>query len=299
MTFFKRFLSTLVCAGLLTACNGQPDTRGEDNQRALRLERSQIPAISVQLWSVNHTLKKDFKGTLEAISAMGFDAVEFAGDFGPYHDDPQGLKRYLKSLDLQVSGAHVKMRELTDEKFEQTVTFYQQLGSPMLIVPSDKRAEQAETIEAFVTELNKVSAKMRAKGMRFGFHNHDRELVPYKNSTYWDYIAANTAEDFVLQLDVGWAEYSGKDPVAYINRYPNRTITTHFKAKYPAGTYNKKPLIGQDITDWPAVIYANVKKGGTQWLVLEQEEYPDGLTQLEAVQVSKKGLDNIITQLTN
>ncbi|QPB83315.1 TIM barrel protein [Pseudoalteromonas rubra] len=299
MTFFKRFLSTLVCAGLLTACNGQLDTRDEDNQAVLRLERSQIPAISVQLWSVNHTLKKDFKGTLEAISAMGFDAVEFAGDFGPYDNDPQGLKRYLESLGLEVSGAHVKMRDLTDDKFEKTVAFYQQLGSPMIIVPSDKRAEQAETIESFVAELNKVTIKMRDKGMRFGFHNHDRELVPYKNNTYWDYIAANTPEDFVLQLDVGWAQYAGKNPVAYINRYPNRTITTHFKAKYPATVTNKKPLIGQDITDWSAVIYANVTRGGTQWLVLEQEEYPDGLTQLEAVQVSKKGLDNIITRLTN
>ncbi|KAF7785953.1 hypothetical protein PRUB_a0371 [Pseudoalteromonas rubra] len=299
MTFFKRFLTTLVCTGLLTACNAQKDAHGEDNQAVLRLERSQIPAISVQLWSVNHTLKKDFKGTLEAISAMGFDAVEFAGDFGPYHNDPQGLKRYLDALGLEVSGAHVKMRDLTDDKFEQTVAFYQQLGSPMMIVPSDKRAEQAETIESFVAELNEVTIKMRAKGMRFGFHNHDRELVPYKNSTYWDYIAANTPEDFVLQLDVGWAEYAGKDPVAYINRYPNRTITTHFKAKYPATVTNKKPLIGQDVTNWPAVIYANVKSGGTQWLVLEQEEYPDGLTQLEAVQVSKQGLDDIIAQLTN
>ncbi|OHU90555.1 MULTISPECIES: sugar phosphate isomerase/epimerase family protein [Pseudoalteromonas] len=297
MSIFSRLTLFLVCVGLLSAYSAFSSSY-LDSKGKKAIEPENIPPVSIQLWSVNETLKKDFAGTLKAISKMGFEAVEFAGHFGPYGEDPQGLKKFLDSLHLKVSGAHVKMRDLTDDKFLNTVRFYQQLGTPMLIVPSDKRAEHADTIDAFVAQVNKVAAKMRDTGMGFGFHNHDRELVQYQNSTFWDYIATHTADDFILQLDVGWTVYAGKDPVAYINRYPNRTLTTHLKAKFPSNTKGKKPLIGQDITNWASVIRACVINGGTQWLVLEQEEYPDGLSQLEAVEKSKQGLDAVIRQIT-
>jgi hypothetical protein len=37
--------------------------------------------------------------------------------------------------------------------------------------------------------------------------------------------------------------------------------------------------------------------GGTKWIVVEQEEYPNGLSSLDAVALSKKGLDKYIKQL--
>lgn len=42
---------------------------------------------------------------------------------------------------------------------------------------------------------------------------------------------------------------------------------------------------------------ADINIGGTKWLVVEQEEYPDGLTPLEALKLSKQGLDKIICTL--
>ncbi|KPV93732.1 Inosose dehydratase [Pseudoalteromonas sp. P1-9] len=288
---------TLLCAGTLVGCQTQPSQHASSELQVQQISQADIPAISVQLWSVNDTLAKDFKGTVTAIADMGFDAVELAGDFGPYKNDPEGLKAFLDGLGLKVSGAHVKMPLLTDDKIAQTIAFYQKMGAPMLIVPADRRAEKADTIVGFVEDLNKVAKVMREKGMGFGFHNHDRELVPYKDSTFWDYIAENTAQDFILQLDVGWVTYAKKDPVKYIHKYPNRTVTTHYKAKFGKASEGKKPLIGQDTTDWAAVLRANIAVGGTQYLVVEQEEYPDGLSQLEAVAVSKKGLDKIIVDV--
>jgi len=97
-------------------------------------------------------------------------------------------------------------------------------------------------------------------------------------------------------MDVGWVTFAGKDPIEYVKRYPGRTLTTHYKAKIPVGIQGT-PLIGQDVTNWHALIQTNMKIGGTLWLVVEQEEYPNGLTPLQAVKISKLGLDNIITEL--
>jgi sugar phosphate isomerase/epimerase len=54
-----------------------------------------------------------------------------------------------------------------------------------------------------------------------------------------------------------------------------------------------KPIIGQDRTDWPAVYAAARGEGGAEWIVVEQEEYPDGMRPLEAVAASLRGLQAV------
>ena len=56
-------------------------------------------------------------------------------------------------------------------------------------------------------------------------------------------------------------------------------------------------VIGDDVTDWLAVLKADIAVGGTKWFVVEQEEYPDGLTPLQSVKLSKKGLDKVMANL--
>ncbi|MCJ8271015.1 MAG: sugar phosphate isomerase/epimerase, partial [Psychrosphaera sp.] len=92
-------------------------TQNEENTMPDILPLS-MPKISIQLWSVNEVIKRDFKGTLTALANMGFEGVEFAGYFGPYQDDPVGLKTLLDGLGLLVSGAHVSMRHLSDENYD-------------------------------------------------------------------------------------------------------------------------------------------------------------------------------------
>lgn len=258
------------------------------------------PKISVQLWSVKDELKSDFKGTLKQIADMGFDGVEFAGEFGPYKNDAKGLKDFLASLGLTVSAAHISFGAFDKEHFDQSVAFYKTLGADTLIVGMDERAWDATKVDTFIAELNGLFTNLKAQGLRFGYHNHAEEFNEHKGATFWDHIARSTPEDLILQLDVGWVTFAEQDPVEYIQRYAGRTVTTHLKAKLPKPMKQlkgKRPIIGDDVTNWPAVLKADIAVGGTKWFVVEQEEYPDGLTPLEAVNISKKGLDKIIANL--
>lgn len=256
-----------------------------------------LPKISVQLWSVKDDVKVDFKSTLTKLSHMGFQGVETAGEFGPYKENPAELKQFLASLKLQVSGAHMGFEQLSDENFDKTVAFYKALGTSMLIVPWDERAWHPTGVKEVVSELNKLANKLAPHGMRIGFHNHEKEFNAFQGSTYWDYIASNTSQNVVLQQDVGWTTYAGKDPVDYVKRYPGRTLTTHYKVRLPEGTQGKLPIIGQDTIDWLNLTKTNIAVGGTLWIVVEQEEYPNGLTPLQAVAQSKQGLDKVLKQL--
>jgi len=261
------------------------------------LKTNIMPKVGVQLWSVKEDLKADFEGTLKQLANMGFQGVEFAGEFAHYKNNPSALKVYLDSIGLLTSGAHIQFEQLNEENFDATVKFYKALGCNVLIVPWDERAFDDNRIKDTIMDLTTYSKKLADYNMLIGYHKHDREFQAFKQTTYWDYLAMNTPDNVVLQQDVGWTTFAGKDPVEYVKRYPGRTLTTHYKSMLPKNTAHKLPIIGKDVTDWVALLIANRDVGGTQWIIIEQEEYPMGLTPLEAVAESMKGLTRYITQL--
>jgi sugar phosphate isomerase/epimerase len=255
------------------------------------------PRLGVQLWSVKDEIKQDFEGTLSKISQLGFQGVEFAGEFGRYKDDPAGLKAFLKKNKLQCAGAHMQFDQLAADRFEATTVFYKTLGCDNLVISMDKRGASTEQSAQMSEELTSLSARLAAKGMRIGYHNHAQEMIGAFGSTPWDVIARGTPKASIMQQDVGWTTFAGQDPVAYMKTYPGRTRTTHFKAKLAQGATGGTPIIGQDKTDWVALTRAVRQVGGTDWIIIEQEEYPDGMGQLETVAASLKGLQAVLAAM--
>jgi len=288
----KKLIAVIILLPFLSCVNAHT-IEDAMNESAMK----KVPKLSVQLWSVKDVISEDFSGTLKKLAQMGFAGVEFANEFGPYANDPKGLKAFLDSLNLQASGAHVSFEQLNQENFQKTVNFYQQLNVDTLIIGWDERAWHPQGIKEVVKLLNDLDKKLAPYNIKTGFHNHDHEFNDFQGTTYWDYLATNTADSVVLQQDVGWTTYAGKDPIEYVKRYPGRTLTTHYKVRLPKGTKGKLPIIGQDTIDWLNLSKANIAVGGTLWFVIEQEEYPNGLTSLQAVKKSKDGLDIILQKL--
>ena len=253
--------------------------------------------IGVQLWSVRGDIEEDFEGTLRKLADMGFDGVEFAGNYGPYADNPAALKSLLAQIGLAVAGAHVQTQELRGEQLPRTVAFHQQLGTPFLIVPYDRRAFDDEGVYELARELNEVDKQLAGTGLRVGYHNHAQEMGDYVGTTYWDVLASNTRDSVILQQDVGWTVYAGRDPVVYVNKYPGRTLTTHYKVRLPFWRIGGRPFVGEGKADWPAILRANRDVGGTLWYVVEQEDYPWLMSPMESVQTSLRGLQKVIGQV--
>jgi sugar phosphate isomerase/epimerase len=258
------------------------------------------PKISVQLWSVKDDVSKDFEKTLTALSAMGFEGVEFAGDYGPFKNDPKGLKHLLDRLGLKASGAHVGLNQLRSEQFAATVDFFKAIACDRLIIPSDPRAGNIEGVKVLAHELTQLAAQLRPYNMRIGFHNHSMEMADYDGRTFWDVLAQATPQEVILQQDVGWTTYAGKDPAYFVKKYPGRTATTHYKSKSSAKLVTQNsvsvliPLIGQDAINWADLYDANRRFGGTEWIVVEQEEYPHDLSPMQSVEQSLRGLRKVI-----
>lgn len=281
--------SAMVFALVLAGCS---DDKSQAMKPSSTISEDAMPGISVQLWSVKDELKDDFKGTLEQIADMGFDGVEFAGDFGPYANDPKGLKMYLDSLGLKASGAHVGTKKLM-ENLDDIAAFYQSLGVSALIIPWDERAFNDDGVHELIEDLKTIERGLKPYNMHVGYHNHAEEWADYAGTSYYEFIAANTPDSVILQQDVGWTLHSEHDPIAFVEANPGRILTTHFKSdvkNQPGAT----PLIGQDDIDWLPIFIATVEHGGAQWIVLEQEAYPNGMKPMEALKATKTGFDSII-----
>ncbi|MFP5393154.1 MAG: sugar phosphate isomerase/epimerase family protein [Gammaproteobacteria bacterium] len=251
------------------------------------------PKLGVQLWSVKDEIKQDFEGTLTKIAQLGFQGVEFAGEFGPYKDNPSGLKTFLDKHKLACAGAHMHIDKLGADQFDATTAFYKTLGCSNLVISMDQRAATVDGAAQVAKEMSAIAPKLAAKGMRIGYHNHAQEFAGDVGKTPWDKIATTTPKAAILQQDVGWTTVAGKDPVAYVKKYPGRTVSTHFKTKFGPGQ-SGTPIIGQDKTDWAGLTQAARTVGGTDWLIIEQEEYPNGMGQLESVAASLKGLQAVM-----
>ncbi|MFY8273136.1 sugar phosphate isomerase/epimerase family protein [Pseudoalteromonas sp. SSDWG2] len=250
------------------------------------------PSISVQLWSVKDELKADFHGTLTALANMGFEGVEFAGDFGPYASNPQQLHTLLSSLGLQASSAHVGFDQLSSETINSTLHFYKTLGVTSLYIPWDERAWDKDKIDEFITQLNAVHKTAQQLDMEIGFHNHDKEFLQFGDTTYWQHIADNTTASVPLQLDIGWVHYAKQNAIKLIKAYPKRTRSAHLKIV--AKDNSLSPILGDNGFAWENIITSLRNDGHTQWLVVEQEQYPQGMSALQSVDASKRALDRIL-----
>ena len=254
------------------------------------------PSIGVQLWSVKDEIKLDFEATLSKLAKLGFQGVEFAGEFGNYSTNPLGLKAFMQKTGLQCAGAHAHFSDLNAANFEATTLFYQQLGCNKLIIAMDARGATREGSEQLAQELTALSVKLAAKGMKIGYHNHEQEMLGTPGQTNWDVVAQHTPHDVILEQDIGWTTFAGKDPIALVNTYSGRTLLTHFKAKFIKGT-SGTPIIGQDKTNWAGLIQAVRSAGGTEWILIEQEEYPHAMGQLESVAASLQGLQAVLAKM--
>ena len=256
---------------------------------------ARIP-IAVQLYSVRGDCRKDFDAALEQVAKMGFSGVEFAGYYN-YEGKAKELRQRLDGLNLKVAGTHINMNLIRDEPIKSTIEFHQTIGCKFLIVPGEGSFTDPEKSKLLAEAFNGAAETLKPLGMACGYHNHTGEFKKEGDKTYWELFAERTSRDVILQQDCGWSATAGANPVELIQKYPGRTRTVHFKPAVVGGDKEKKDILGQDSVDWGAVYNACRSVGGTEWIVIEQEQYPDGKPAMECTEQSLAGLNKILAGL--
>ena len=229
--------------------------------------------IALQLYTVRQLAADDLVGTLQAVAAAGYRAVELAG----LPDTPRGeLARLLADAGLRPVAAHEGIERLRDDA-NAVADRLADVGCPRVIVPwmpeEDRRT--AEDVRRFAAELGGFAATFADRGMRLGYHNHSFEFEPLDGTTVWDVLLAELPPDVELEVDVYWAAVGGRDPVAEIRANPDRIRLLHMKDMAPGAEPHDAPA-GDGTLPFPAIVEA-ARSAGVEWFVAEQDEPADAL----------------------
>lgn len=225
-----------------------------------------MPRVALQLYTVREDLHRDFAGTLRAVAAIGYPAVQLAGYGGLSAGD---LKRLLRATGLAVAGSHVGLERL-EEHLDDEIAYNLEIENRDLIVPylPESRRQTLEDYRRVADLLNRLGARCQARGARLSYHNHAFEFQRFDGRPALDLLLEWTDPALVFfEPDVYWIARAGEDPVAYLRRYAGRCPLVHLKDMAPDGSFAE---VGEGTLDFPAIFTA-AEAGGTEWYVVEQD----------------------------
>jgi sugar phosphate isomerase/epimerase len=237
--------------------------------------------IATQLWCVRKELATDIPGTLSALGAMGYEAVELENAFGKSGAE---WRKHLDAAGLRACGFHHRLSELQGDKLAESVAFNQAIGNRNLVIRSLPPGvyESAELLKTTAAAVNAVAERLAPQRMRVGYHNHTTDFNRIDGEYWWNRFADQTSKDVMLQFDTGNAsEMEGVTPQALIRRNPGRTVSMHVK---PFSKKDPNAYLGADELDWPAIMTAAETVGGIEWYIIEYEK--EGVPPLEALKAN-------------
>jgi len=252
--------------------------------------------VGLQLYSLRAQFQADgVPKTLDHVKELGFKYVELAGTYNLPNDkfkalldergltavaghfafdrfktDPDGIASDAKALGLEYAGtAWVKTSAPFDEKYCREVA----------------------------AAFNKAGKAMADKGLKFYYHIHGYEFVPFNDGTLFDLLVKETDPKYVsFEMDILWVVYPGQDPAKLLAKYPDRFCFTHLKdlrKGVKTGALTGNTDVRNDVTlgtgqvDYPAVFRAAAACPNIKYHFIEDEsptvisQLPESLKYLE------------------
>lgn len=240
-------------------------------------EKPLVADPGVVSWTFRNQLSEDVPGTLDIIKEMGITNMEFSGLFG---ETPQSLKDLLDERGMICTSYGVSYDALVNETqkvAEDALT----LGADYVRIawiPHDGEFT-IDHAKKTVEDFNRAGKILHENGLFFCYHNHGYEFSPYENGTLFDYIVENTEPEWVsFEMDILWVQHPGADPVALLEKYPERFRLMHLKdlkkgvkGDFSGSTPKENDVVlGTGQIDIPAVLRA-AQKTNIEYYYIEDE----------------------------
>ncbi len=251
--------------------------------------------LAVQLFTLRDHIKTaaDFKTSMERISAMGYTAVQLSAVGAMNGDNPEldavQARKILDDNGLKTIATHRSWDQLSQDT-DKEIAFHKTLGCDFTAIggiPAPYKEEGANGYKRWINDAAPVIAKLKAGGVRFGYHNHAFELervdiVDGEPRTLLDLIIDCGNPDMLLELDLYWLAHGGANPERIVDRCKGRMPVIHIKDKEMSGNEPIMAPIGEGNMDWAHLIPACLASG-VEWIAIEQDKcYSDPFDCLQA-----------------
>lgn len=227
--------------------------------------------LAVQLYTLRH-LSDDIHDLIKIAAEVGYSGVE--GGYGP-ELDAEELREVLAEYNLKIVSAHVALDVL--ESNPSHATDYQKtLGNDVIVIPwldSALYNDNAESWRALGKRFDEIAQQINDQGMSLLYHNHAFEFGHYEGKLGLEHLL-DSAPELGLELDVGWCQAGGVDPLRLLEKYSGRVARIHVKDRAPEGENLDQggwADVGHGVINWKPLLSA-AKEAGTQWFIVEHDE---------------------------
>jgi len=288
MKVLRFVLSLLALFSLF--CSANPSA----NQGPARLEKTDLGQsfkvrIGLQLYSLRDQFARDVPKTLDQVHDFGIKYVETHSTYGL---TPEKFRAELDSRGLKAVSGHFSYERCRDD-IEGVAREARILGEEYVgcaWIPHQDPFDE-KTCRDAITVLNRAGEALAKHGLKFFYHTHGYEFLPYGPSgkdTLFDLMMLQTKPQFVhYEMDVFWIVHPGQDPAKLLEKYGSRFELMHvkdMKQGTPTGLFtghadvSSNVALGAGVIDWRAVFRA-ARKAGVKWYFIEDES-PDSVQQI-------------------
>jgi len=269
-TFIKKTAlgSALLTMGILPSCQDGPH---------------KLQELGLIGGVIRDEIEKDYQGTLKKVAEIGYKYYEFGKYLGPSLEE---FKLFLKDIGLvPLAGGSSMAQMIKEDELKRMVDEALAMDKKYMVCywPWLDGGEN-KTLDDFriaSERLNRLGELCNQKGLRFAFHNHDKEFVPVEGYR-WGYEVMLRETDPVLvamQLDLYWIIKGGGDPLILFDEYPGRYEMFHVKDM--ENTEEKLYTCpGYGMIDFKS-IFAKSRDAGVKYYIVEIDRHPEPMQCIE------------------
>ncbi|MCR5456658.1 MAG: sugar phosphate isomerase/epimerase [Clostridiales bacterium] len=246
--------------------------------------------IGLNLYSLRDQIKeeKSFLKTMDALKEIGISFVQYSGaDF-----IPERIKKVSELTGLPVVLTHVAFDRITGDT-DRLIAEHESFSCRNigLGAMSQGTARNPKELEKTIASLEKAAEYMEKKGFKFFYHNHHFEFFKYEGKTIFEYITEN-APHVNFTLDTYWVQYGGADIHKIIEKLNGKIECVHLKDyKIRLNEDNKfEPVfapLGEGNMNFKTIV-PEMKKAGTKYFLIEQDNATEFKHPLEQIEISVK-----------
>jgi sugar phosphate isomerase/epimerase len=234
--------------------------------------------IGLELYSLRNQFKTDVSGTLTQIKNWKIREIEGGGTYALPMSEYQKLLKQNNLKMVSIAADYDLLAKNPQTAIDEAKAF----GAKYVVcfwIPHNGKEFNINDVQKAIQVFSAAGKLMHENGLNLCYHPHGFEFRPYEGGTLFDYMVKNTDPRYLnFEMDVFWIKHPGQDPVALLEKYPNRFLLMHLKDRQPGTEGNQNGeadvetnvVLGQGDVGIEAVMKA-AKKSGVKHYFIEDE----------------------------
>lgn len=247
--------------------------------------------VGIQSYDLTKRLTEDLDGTLRALAQDGFQWIDWlaAGRTNvpalaamPAKD----VRTLFAAAGLATYNVHVTWNDLHAgyDKTIEVIHAFEATSVVCTTVPAalGRNLKTADGWKWHADDLNAIGERTKRDGVLTGYHTHPVEFTDVEGVVPFDLLLKTDPAIVKMLLDVGACAVAGKDPVAYLTKYPDHYFSIHAKDVKDG---RLGVAVGEGVLDWKKV-FAAAKRANLRHYAVET-----GASDAEVMAKSKQSID--------